>query len=1003
LDPNQLPSFIQYLLVDFNIAALNGAADAMKGGNVSTARSVVPAFDNYPAVAQQLRMGARTAVQDWIPLPPASPYQEPPTRPYSAGAGQYPTVGRAALFSAILSNNYGQTIGNDIRNALRELGNSLGDLNAYCGGNASESIAVYVGFSLSGGTGAGLFLDVLQFLIHELHTQLRGNKATIIPIVYLPSAFEGVLPPRLQKRAQLNCAQGILDLHGLVASRQRFSSKLREKYTLEYPNGMKIANAELHGGAPTIPVISVVFKAAGMDKDDLSRAVSASVVAQLSYDSQSQVDDKTKNGFGENLVNQVSDLSSTHKLGLGTHVLMPMIASSLTVPTQRIADIIAKRILVDGIRQQKTLLDAGISQVDQSLVDDLLTRMGFKRMIDVETYAVDQVLTFQPQGAVSKQDDLDQQILKKKRTASENLVDTKVRIERDIRLMSAFNFADALESFLESQRDQISIVQAVRVAEEALTKLSTYRPRSSKESNPTRKIAKKGIRDKVMPRRLSAKVVSDAFKAIEEDHRKTVEEMWWDEWAKMRPLWGPSYTQAQNLLLELRRVISKFEAELHTEISGLTAELEKSENGVVNYVPTGGLELEDRINEIELVVKEAIRASLAIQALDDDTLFTRLVADGNGWRKAIKQLRQNAPLQMIHESVLEPIRSRVQDAMQPRDQAPGAVKGLAALLKAAVGPNGADLEDTKDLIAKLGNLVPGQILPVGNYQECRVLITYPGERDPDIEAFIRRSVTLDGEFRKIVQEAGENARNTLEFTPTGPGETIRVNINMLGQGLLDNPEVKDVLGRWVAEVGHPMDEDLLWRQRIGFHNVGRIFEEEDRDRVVAAIVRGLASGLVEISKGTVERPSQLRIRPPEGAASGELVDTFIDIEPLEGLSPWPNIVNGFERLILSINQDNDFRADVVTALNVMGAGAVGTNFNTVASVVYDLVELCRVELEKINHDLSNRDQYGADWLRTLEMAHEFWTTTFEGSLDVEIDAARYRSLRLAMRAMPRAH
>jgi len=1009
LEPNQLPKFVQNLLIDFNVTALNSAVRAMPGGNVTAAQSIQPALDNFPAAATQLRMKQPGTVKSWLPDPPPPPHVEPAVKPYSAGAGQYPTVGRAALFSAMLSNGYGQTIGNDIQRTLQNLGNSLGELSAYTAteeSKVSADISVYVGFSLSGGTGAGLFIDILQLVIDELTRQLSGNRATIIPIVYLPSTFDGVLNPTYKKRAELNCAQGILDLQSLVASRQRHSPALRDLFTIEYPGKIAVSNATLVVGAPTIPVIAVIRKSAGMSKDDLSRAVSASVVAQLSYDSQVQAVDgsETANGFGEDLINKVSDISQSHKLGLGTHALMPMIASSLTVPTQKIADIIAKNILVKGMAEQKKLLENNFMSVDDNAVNEFLRVMGFRKMVDVETYAVDQGLNFTAPTGLKSESELQEKIANKRRTATNNLQDTRKLVQRDVKGMVTFNFAEAFATYMASNRSSgVSIVSALDVARQALDRLQHPRQAKTATGSTRRPTSKQGFMAKALPRKVSQKAVNDAFVELESVHRAQVEEFWWDSWAELKQIWAPSVNQGRDFLEKIKRMLSKFSDELDDEIRGIVSELEKADNGVVYYVPTEGRELEAQIRVIEAEALERVRADLNISNLDVNTLFTKIVAEGEGWEKAITLLRTDSPMQTIHEAILEPIRTKIQDAVQPRDGTAGAMKGLPELLKIAVSPNGRDSDDTRDLIKKLGNLVPGHILPTGGFKECRILITYPGDKDTGVQDFIKQHVATDARFNQIVATTGEMAKNAIEFIPTGRGDTIRVNINMIGQGLLDNPEIKAVLSAWVAELSNPMTEGLIWRQRLGYQNVGRIFDARDRENVVAAIVRGLAKGQVEIVEGTVAHPKRLRISS-SNAIRSDLVDTYIDIEPLDGLSPWPNVVNGFEKLILSIDEDNDFRADVIESLNVTGAGILsdndGVGLTQISDVLYELVRLQQSETEKIKRDLDEPQIFGADTLRGLESALEFWTKTFDSALDVKIQAGRFADLRTAMAHSP---
>jgi hypothetical protein len=140
---------------------------SISGGNAVAARNLVPTINNYPALATELRLRAPEQTR-WVPPSPG----EPSTQPLSGGAGQFPTVGRAALFQSIRAQGYKTAIGDDIDKALNSLDKSLGELGAFTGNNSVSDVAIYVGFSMSGGTGCGIFLDVLQTLMYEVHIKL---------------------------------------------------------------------------------------------------------------------------------------------------------------------------------------------------------------------------------------------------------------------------------------------------------------------------------------------------------------------------------------------------------------------------------------------------------------------------------------------------------------------------------------------------------------------------------------------------------------------------------------------------------------------------------------------------------------------------------------------------------------------------------------------------------------------------------------------------------------
>jgi hypothetical protein len=986
LPANQLPKFVQFLMIDFAQNALGEAEAAMQGGNVTAARSILPVLSNYPAVAMDLRMSANSSgcVKDWIPPVPAMPETEPSTSPLSAGAGMYPTVGRAAFFNAISSAGYGVTLANDIRRALNQLSNSLGDLNAYSNHQATEGVAVYVGFSLSGGTGAGLFLDVLQLLIHELQTQLDGNRATIIPIVFLPSTFQGSLNPQLMVRAQLNAAQGILDLTGLVAHRHKPNAAMNDFYSIKYPGNDPgtIVNAQLSPDAPKIPVVSMVSMTAGMQRTDTARTVAASIVAQLSVvESKAATTGASPQhmGFGEDLVNKVDDVSTTHSLGLGSYSLMPMVASSLTVPSQRIADLISKSVLVKGVRELKERHESGMFNPPNELVDELLENLGFREFVSRETFSVELGLNFAPPSGIRSQKDLDEALTSKRKQAENNRQQMLHRIGEVIPNKTTFNFSVGFRTLL-TAHPELSIVDAIEVGRKALDSLELTVKSSEVVRTPT---TKKKSGPSFLPKKVSRNEIVRNFDALEEDQRQYAESQWWAAWRNMKQSWTPSHSAGREFLRKLEEEFNRWSDELAGEEALTTAVLNESRIGVVNYIPTGGSTLHDYLDVLRENTLNSIRGVLNVQSGDMASLFTRLVAgDGDGWREPIDRLRNNAPRAQVLSAILDPIRSRVQEALTPSSGARGTMKNLSELLRNAAA--GDVSEDTVDLVAKLGNLVPGIIIPEGRYKECKVVVTYPGEKDEKVEEFIRECICLDGRVNEIFSNAVSGGQNTIMFSATGRGETLRVNFNMIGQGLLDNGEVRRVLNTWASEVRNPMAQKLFWRQRVGYRHVGRIFSRADRERVVNALIRGLAGNQVKVEKGTLSSPESLRILPANTEISGALVDTLVNVPPLSNFSSWPNVVSAFEQLVLTVDPGTDFRARVIEEFYNHLPEELTDENAPIPEVIHQMCQLAVTERDRLTEFLDRREQYGSDVVRMMEDALEFWSVTFPNALQVRI-------------------
>ncbi len=189
--PYQLPSCVQFVYADMNQAELDRLPRRVVPGpehipasalTASYVTGLVPDVASYPELAVRLRLEAERIVEGW--LPPATP-DEPKVNPLHRGAGQFPTIGRAALFGTFI-DGIGPAV-KDIRDAVGRLSNSAEDLYAL-GGKPPRGVDVFVALSVAGGTGSGIFYDYLHLIAHTLR-QGSSLRVKIYPLVLMPSAF----------------------------------------------------------------------------------------------------------------------------------------------------------------------------------------------------------------------------------------------------------------------------------------------------------------------------------------------------------------------------------------------------------------------------------------------------------------------------------------------------------------------------------------------------------------------------------------------------------------------------------------------------------------------------------------------------------------------------------------------------------------------------------------------------------------------------------------------
>ncbi|QIP83689.1 hypothetical protein GLX30_05995 [Streptomyces sp. Tu 2975] len=212
--PFQLPNCLQFVYADISESELDLPRQAYQGPDPAafdaTSRILHPlspaGYDSSPEVTRMLRVAMHEETRAW--LPPQD--RQPKVAPLHLGAGQLPTVARAALF-ATLRSGLGPVM-RQLSEAISAIGRSQSDL-LEVGGGRIRGCDVFVAFSVAGGTGAGIFYDVIHLISHEFR-RLRFPGVRIHPLVVMPSAF----PPGAGggREAELNAAGAVIDLARLI-------------------------------------------------------------------------------------------------------------------------------------------------------------------------------------------------------------------------------------------------------------------------------------------------------------------------------------------------------------------------------------------------------------------------------------------------------------------------------------------------------------------------------------------------------------------------------------------------------------------------------------------------------------------------------------------------------------------------------------------------------------------------------------------------------------------
>jgi hypothetical protein len=990
--PHQLPNFIQSVYIDFAADSLENVTRAIKGGNAHAAGDLIPTIDNYPALALDLRMNCDEETVGWIP---AKTGEEPNTRPLNGGAGQFPTVGRAAMFHSIKHQGYEAALGKKLSQAISLLTDGSGQIDAYTDQRSLDSIAVYVGFSLSGGTGCGLFMDILYLLTRQLKKDCPNNRCVIVPIVMLPSTFGNDLPPDKNRRAQLNAAPALLDLVRLLEQLQSPQIERTRDFEIRYPDpsvgrfGMEYVDA-----APTIPVISVVAKGNDMDRDDVMRSVAAAIVTHASSSipqkAGSGVGVVNENSFIEDLINDIPDISRPHPLGLGTHPLMPMVASSLTMPSRQIADLLAQRAMFEGFASIASSMENATAP-SQENIDEFLGFCGLGDLVRPNVFSEDTNLKFAPPANIKSQSELDQSINKARSRAAKVEDIVSVRIEETIRQKSVFDAAKALPPFLRANPD-LSLPRALSIALAALNQLETRGAKSNaatgKSVSSTGKSSRKGNPLKgILPQRVSPASVAKAFQSEEEAFTEKVREMWWTQWGQRKVAWSASVENGRDQIFELQKILRECSESAGSNVSADKASLAQRQQGVVNFVPTEGRSIDDFLDVLYDRTCERIRETRLVSDKSSEALLKSIAAplDGiNSWADFVNAYLSKNDRTVLMETVLTPLRDSMESAMTGDGERAGTLKNLSSLLREASQPQHS--KDSDSLLGALADLVPDTMIPSGEHRLAKVLISYPGEHSKEVEDIILSKVRLGASLAALIDQQSTK----LMFTATGDGDVITVNVNIVGQGILDHPETRNVLQYWATAVDSANSDQLQWRQRLGYKSLDQLFSTTSRDLVMAQLLKALVYGGVRITRGTEDSPERLEIGD-EVTSGSNMTRVELDVAQPDGISSWPNVLAAYERLVLSLDPKRDMRKDVVR--NVMNA-PTRTGRVSIPQVVRNLLTMRETEMSKLRAELMKENVYGPVKLRELRSALEFWETTLPGAFDHPVDG--FKSLAVSI-------
>jgi len=909
--PYQLPSCTQFVYADLNEAELSRLEQRVTpaGGHSQAAartqhlvHGLVPRYDTYPEVARSLRTNAGPLTSEWLP----PPIGEPRVAPLARGAGQLPTVGRAALLETFRSGT--GPAQQPILDAIGQISTSGGELQRL-GGKMRQSCDVFVAFSVAGGTGSGIFYDYLHLIGDALAR--ASYRAQIYPLVLMPSAFAAGLGGG--RPAKLNAGRALLDLFRLVddqngqaAQTQIDDVGLTGALAVRYPTGV-----EIRLRPSTVQTAFLFSLTAGMERDDLHRSVVSLMLSLVGTDQEraedrAKVADRQYQSFADEFINRGVEREIPAPSGLGNCGVSTSLVASMTVPVDDLADIVSSRLLAEAVNEL-SVPPPGTAEVNRALVEQAFG------LANVESLRTRSPLDFTEPASPKKGADAVIRALNTRLKTMEASLDALDRrlAEQIPKQAQDFDPRRAADQLL-AQTDLFRLHRVLVGHKELrdpvdqmgfLGLLEGRRreptPPPGQNVNPPQAGTK--IRDRWFRRkpRWTDPVVQEAIERQNEWFRWRARRSWHAAWADQTPRWE---RKSVELRRHLTAITEAFTAHVQTDtgqFSKRVQDLYRPRTGVSYLLPPQG-------NDLEPFYQAVLRRFRDFYVARDRLRPTATAADvvnevlgEQTWQAAWSAGQDFGSTQAV-EVVRDRLKQEVLRLFRHREAGERPLlPALTDLLAAAAGREGVSVgeDDLQQFRQKIAALVPGGFDPQGS-GNLKILISYPaGGRDPDLERYLQHEVYLP-----------RDADTTLEFRPID-AESVVVVLLRTSMSVTEVPELRGVLKFWAEALRNEQPQDYLrWRQRLGYDFGYLVSTDEHRIHILHRLLCAMWNGWVQVIDGPLESPVRIVVR----LGNSDAASMILPLSEYDGTSSWASMLRSYEDW--TITDDESIRRDVCARL-----------------------------------------------------------------------------------------
>ncbi len=986
--PHELPKFVQFVYADLNQSELDNlnsraGASGLTGDNSAPvvassafiraaertrhlARDLVPPYKTYQHLAQSLRLTSPDHVASWLP-PVAG---EPLVGPLQVGAGQVPTVGRAALFETLRDGLGSATA--PINAAIGQIQQAAAHLSSHLDpGNGAVKVDtpdVFVAFSVAGGTGSGIFYDYLHLIASCLRTAGMVN-AQIYPIVLMPSTFdEGLGGGRV---ARLNSGRALLDLFRLIDDQnaKKIDANIAasidvvrspDKVHVRYPHSEPL---EIDGS--TIQTGFLFSRSGGMSRADLQQSIVSLVLSLIATKPMA-------NGgqtFAASFINNATARQNIAPSGIGNRGVSTGLVASMTTPTDELADIVSARLLAEAVAGWSAP-PLGNTENNHDLVVECFTASGISPLW---TRAAPIIAEFAPlplgkDKIAAALNERGREMLRKldelRRELPQFTADLASSFDPGLAAKHVFGKVEIFRSRrillgdgrLAQPFDKLGFEGVLSdrrmVPQPPRPEFTTTPPAPPAFSNP--KLAKLRWADEPVKQ---FRLQQDLW------YTWQVRTIWHHAWAQHEPTWRPKLDYMHNNVVKLTDRFIAHQNQTPTWMTGRIQELYTPRTGVSYLLPPRSADLDVFYRATTARWIDANGANHKLNNGASPGEIARAMLGPETWRSAYED-SLNATGEAGPNLAVSAVRQKLKQTIKGvfRQRPPGQqplLPSLHDLLATAAGgvmtnPVASDAE-LGTFKGKIAALVPGGFVPPGSGR-LKVHIAYQGPADQQIEQFLRNSLNIPNDAM-LTSEPSD-------------AEAVTVVFFRSDMSVTEVPELRQVMREWGNAVNKGDEADLLrWRQRVSYDFSYLMTARWHRIRILYRLLAAMWAGQVHITAGPPESPESIAISVRPGA--DEMMN--LKLRRLGNASSWASVIRAYEAW--TIDDDGTYRAQFCEEL--MKSRPLGVDGNqTEPSELYQLVTgMAEDQLKALNE----RRPSGANSMWT--MFTEFWSDLVPEAMD----------------------